>query len=136
MKKLRARAVTAGAWVSAAATALMMSAVSVFANDPDPDPADVLGNLTGNTTSTEVDNVTTKFLGIFRSGYTFVMSIGFALIVIALIWAAIKMVVASGGNEREKVKSDILRILLCGVGLGAVIVIISLMLSIGAKVGE
>ena len=61
---------------------------------------------------------------------------GTALIVIALIWAAIKMVVASGGNEREKVKSDIFRILLCGVGLGAVIVIISLMLSIGAKVGE
>ena len=121
----------AAACLSPVAFAVMTPARCMAENDPDPDISNIGNRLKYYAGHDEVGKVAKKFLGIFRSGYDLVITIGLALIVIALIWAAIKLAVSGGGNEREKAKGDILRFLLGGVGLGAVLIVISLVLSLG-----
>ena len=115
-----------------ASEAASAAAAAPAANVVDPDPATVFNNLTGEGNS-QVKDAADKFLGIFRSGYTFVVTIGIILIAIGILVAVIRMILAGGGQEREKSKNDMLRIVIATIGLGGVLTIIGLMLEIGSS---
>ena len=121
------------ALAAAEAFTALAGAQAVMAS-PAPDPDTVLGTLANNANANgDVTDIGNKILGIFRSGYDLVMTVGIALIVISLVWAAIKLIFSSGGNERTQGKNDVIRIVIAGVGLGAVLTLVSLMLKLGAN---
>ena len=122
--------------VGLAALSVMAAGVPVFGNTSytEPDPDTVFGSLT--TTNTSVDNAGSTFLGIFRSSYTVVVIIGTVLIAIGIILAVTRMIISSNGNTRETAKNDLIKLIIGAIGLGAVLIIISLMLSIGGGFGN
>ena len=111
------------------AVSTLAASVPVLAQYVEPDPDNVFDSLTNSNTS--VDQAGNTFLGIFRSAYSVIVTLGIILIAIGIILTVIRMIISSNSNTRETAKNDLLRIIIAAVGLGAVLIIISLMLSIG-----
>ena len=121
----------------AARAALAVNSVLAFtvmpvlsAHADQPDPAAVLGTVEDRQNA-DVKEAAKPILGMFRSIYQLVMAVGIGMMAISILWAVIRLITSGGGNAREQGKNDIIRILAAAFGLGAVLTVIGLMLSIG-----